>query len=145
MAAAGVTANDLRLALSSTSPSYVVDVMGNWLVRSNMGMFAALLQDPRVAAASRRFQHVHFGLKIMEEEGTMLFLFHTSLIRSIVAEASAPGGEGTCISGQGHPAGRLDGLQGLGGSPASSHDVGDDAHAGGGRLCRQEEPGRPCA
>lgn len=67
--------------------NYIVDMLGELLIRENLHLFAnhltGLKTDYYVSAVSRSI-HKRFGMKI--EKGFMTFYFHISLVQDILTE-----------------------------------------------------------
>lgn len=67
--------------------NYIVDMLGELLIRENLHLFAShltnLKTDYYVSAVSRSI-HKRFGMKI--EKGLMTFYFHISLAQDILTE-----------------------------------------------------------
>lgn len=67
--------------------NYIVDMLGELLIRENLHLFAShlttLKTDYYVSAVSRSI-HKRFGMKI--EKGLMTFYFHISLVQDILTE-----------------------------------------------------------
>jgi len=67
--------------------NYVVDILGELLIRENIHLFAGALTglktDYYVGAVSRSI-HKRFGMKV--EKGLMTFYFHISLLQDILTE-----------------------------------------------------------
>lgn len=67
--------------------NYIVDVLGELLIRENLHLFAGhltgLKTDYYIGAVSQSI-HKRFGMKI--EKGLMTFYFHISLVQDILTE-----------------------------------------------------------
>lgn len=67
--------------------NYIVDMLGELLIRENLQLFAnhltGLKTDYYMSAVSRSI-HKRFGMKI--EKGIMTFYFHISLVQDILTE-----------------------------------------------------------
>ena len=83
----GLTADNFAKYNKEFFSNYIVDMLGELLIRENLHLFAehltGLKTDYYVNAVSRSL-HKRFGMKI--EKGLMTFYFHISLIQDILTE-----------------------------------------------------------
>lgn len=83
----GLTSEDFSKYNKEFFSNYIVDMLGELLIRENLHLFAGhittLKTDYYMNAVSRSI-HKRFGMKI--EKGLMTFYFHISLIQDIFTE-----------------------------------------------------------
>lgn len=83
----GLTAEHFSKYNKEFFSNYIVDMLGELLIRENLHLFAGhltgLKTDYYVSAVSRSI-HKRFGMKI--EKGLMTFYFHISLVQDILTE-----------------------------------------------------------
>jgi hypothetical protein len=83
----GMTADHFTKYNKEFFSNYIVDMLGELLIRENVHLFAnhltGLKTDYYVSAVSRSI-HKRFGMKI--EKGFMTFYFHISLVQDILTE-----------------------------------------------------------
>jgi len=83
----GLTSDNFSKYKREFFSNYMVDFLGELLIRENLHIFAehltGLKTDYYVSAVSRSI-HKRFGMKI--EKGLMTFYFHISLVQDILTE-----------------------------------------------------------
>ncbi len=83
----GLTADDFCKYNKEFFSNYIVDMLGELLIRENLQLFAnritGLKSDYYMSAVSRSI-HKRFGMKV--EKGVMTFYFHISLAQDILTE-----------------------------------------------------------
>ena len=88
----GMTRNSVARAPMAWS-SFFIDLVGEVLVRKNIGRFADMLAGIETASYDRRvnsFVHRQFGLVIDHDDNRLQFQFHISLIQQILTEDLYP-------------------------------------------------------
>lgn len=83
----GLTADNFTKYNKEFFSNYIVDMLGELLIRENIHLFAehltSLKTDYYVSAVNRSI-HKRFGMKV--EKGIMTFYFHISLVQDILTE-----------------------------------------------------------
>jgi len=83
----GLTSDNFGKYNKEFFSNYIVDLLGELLIRENLHLFAEYLTglktDYYVSAVSQSI-HKRFGMKI--EKGLMTFYFHISLVQDILTE-----------------------------------------------------------
>jgi len=87
MKEAGITYNTFKEFKLEIFSNFVVDFMGELLIRENIDLFASKLttiDSEAYADIVNEYEHKRFGMKILQDN--LVFSFHVSLLQDILTE-----------------------------------------------------------